>query len=97
MVCPSDPTPATTNPGTYWFPTGVTPYRSSYAYYANLNLPNNITEGRSLADLQNPAGTVAVTDAGGWPGTGPQSSQSLDVDDQATAIYFGRLGHRRLA
>ncbi len=94
FVCPSDSN--TGNIGTYWFPTAITPFRCSYAYNANLNVPNQLEQGRSLAELQNVSATVAVTDAGSLPGSGtnprdplnwtPKTTQYV-LDDWATGVY----------
>ena len=73
FACPSDVNTAASG-GAYWAPTGTTPFHSSYAYNANLNVAYDPTKGLSLADLGNSAGTVAVTDASSRPGTGTASN-----------------------
>ncbi|BCM88298.1 hypothetical protein IAD21_00129 [Abditibacteriota bacterium] len=94
FVCPSDTN--TGNIGSYWFPSSISPFRSSYAYNANLNVANNLAQGRNLAELQNVAGTVAVTDAGTHPGNGTNPRDPLTwsikksayiLDDWATGVY----------
>ena len=94
--CPSDLNLSSTGGNSFWFPAGTTPYRNSYGYNANLNVPNNLSAGRSLAELVNTAGTIAVTDAGTLPGSGANPADPLQwtlkrdayvLEDNASGVY----------
>ena len=93
FACPSDANNGFI-PGTYWFPTGVAPFRNSYIYSANLNVLNNPTAGLALSAIEAPAGTIAVTDGGSLPDpTQPNpllwaiKRDAYGLDDNASGVY----------
>jgi prepilin-type N-terminal cleavage/methylation domain-containing protein/prepilin-type processing-associated H-X9-DG protein len=61
-TCPSDASEIR-NVSTFWLPTGVLAFRSSYGYNINFGY-ENVPPQVSLSRVQSPATTVMVTDAG---------------------------------
>jgi prepilin-type processing-associated H-X9-DG protein len=75
FACSSDPD-STPSGGTYWLPSGITPYHVSYGYNANF-AGGSANAGISLAALTNASTTVMATDMGTQPGTGTPATDPL--------------------
>jgi prepilin-type processing-associated H-X9-DG protein len=64
--CPSDTNNSNTSQAAGYWPTGATPFRTSYLYNRNLS-PGGTSVGLLVAAITNSSKTVIVTDGGGLP------------------------------